>query len=111
MYCLDTNIIIDIFRGDENLKARIEKIVNASQDIYITYITLCELYKGAYSHVNSDIKIKEINDFIFSFGVLDFSLESCNLFGDIFTKLQKRGKTPQEPDLMIASIVKTYDFT
>ena len=62
MYCLDTNIIIDIFRGDEKVISKIEDIWGKS--IFITSITACELYKGAYGHKNSEDKIKIVNEFI-----------------------------------------------
>jgi len=45
-YCLDTNIIADIFRGNSIIKLNFEKIQNDT--LFITPIVLCELYKGAF---------------------------------------------------------------
>ena len=56
MYCLDTNVIIDIFRGDEKIISKIEKYWN--EKIFITSITLCELYKGVYGNKKIKEKLK-----------------------------------------------------
>ena len=107
MYCFDTNIIIDIFRGDENLRSKLKKFTETSANVFITPITLCELYKGAYLHHNSVEKVKEVDDFVSSFDLLDFSLESARYFGNEYARLNKIGKQTKEFDLMIACIAKT----
>jgi predicted nucleic acid-binding protein len=46
-YCLDTSIIIELLKNNKSVKEKLKKLVNA--DFFITYISICELYKGAYS--------------------------------------------------------------
>ena len=110
MYCFDTNIIIDIFRGDNDLKAKLEKFSNTLTDVFLTPITLCELYKGAYLHHNPIEKIREIEDFLSSFTLLEFDQEAAKKFGKEYSKLSKMGKLISEFDLMIACIVKMHDL-
>ena len=59
MYCLDTSIIIDIFHGDTDLVGRLEELKEESFDFYITPMTLCELYKGAYLFFNQEKGVGE----------------------------------------------------
>lgn len=109
MYCFDTNIIIDIFHGDRELAYRLKEINDEDLEIYLTPITLCELYKGAYL-INEREEIKQIDEFISSFVVLDFDINSCKKFGEIYSELKKKGKMTEERDLMIASIVKANNL-
>ena len=108
MYCFDTNIIIDIFRGDEDLKSRLEGLKDL--EIFITPITLCELYKGAYLFHDATEKVKAVDDFLSLFKVLDFDENCCKEFGKEYSRLKKLGKMTSEFDLMIASIAKTNDL-
>lgn len=110
MYCFDTNIVIDIFRGDENLRLKLKKIIESSAEIFITPITLCELYKGAYLHHNPIEKAKEVDNFISSFDILDFTWESAKYFGKEYARLSKIGKLTSEFDLMIASITRANNL-
>lgn len=108
MYCFDTNIVVDIFRGDENLRLKLKKIIESSIEIFITPVTLCELYKGAYLHHNPIEKVKEVDDFISSFDILDFTSEAAKYFGKEYARLSKNGNVKKEFDLMIAAIAKAH---
>ena len=109
MYCVDTNIIIDILRGDEELALKLQNLSHSK--IYMTFITLCELYKGAYSYHDSAIKVSDIKNFVSSFELLNFDEKTCDEFGKMYFELKKSGKTIGESDLFIASIVKVNNLT
>ena len=91
MYCFDTNILIDILRGDESLKSKLSKLDNSN--VFITPVTLCELYKGAYLFHDPSEKVKILEAFISLFKPLKFDKESCKEFGKEFARLKKSGKT------------------
>lgn len=109
MYCLDTNTVIDIFRGDRALKEKVEKASDAG--IFITSITLCELYKGAYLSKEAEKSLNEINTFLLYFDSLDLTRDACEIFGKEYSRLQKLGKNTEELDLIIASIAKANNLT
>ena len=109
MYCLDTSVIIDILRGDNNIKFKVAELSNKGE-IFLTPITLCELYKGAYSFHNQDEKIKDVEKFISFFQILNFDKFSCREFGKFYAKLKKSGVIICDFDLIIASIVKVNDL-
>ncbi len=110
MYCLDTNIVIDILRGDNNLKVKLEKLSKSNEGLFITPVTLCELYKGAYLHHNPLQKIQDLEKVISSFIILDFNEKASKKFGEEYAKLSKNGKLAGEFDLMIASIAKVHNI-
>lgn len=102
MFCLDTNIVIDIFRGDSALKKKMMQF--QGQKFSITSITLCELFKGAWKSKNTEKAVQLITDFYKSVELLDFDVASANLFGLNNTVLEKKGSKIPEADLMIASL-------
>jgi len=110
-YCLDTNIVIDMFRGDSEITDKINEIADKEADIFITCITLCELYKWAFLHSKKEKKSEEVDKFASSSKVLDFNIEACRLFGKNYRHLSDAGKLIPESDLMIASIVKMNNMT
>lgn len=109
MYCLDTNIVVDFLRGN---KIIIEKIRNISinNDLFITCISLCELFKGAFLSSKSEKELGIINEFLDSIKVLDLNIDSCKSFGKEYARLNKIGKQTKEFDLMIACIAKSNEL-
>ncbi len=109
-YCLDTNIVIALLRGDFILKDKFIELSSLGQ-FYITYITLCELYKGAFLSKLSEKSLQEIDSFLQTTEVLNFDIDACKFFGEEYARLNRMGRQTQESDLMIASIAKAYDLT
>lgn len=108
MYCLDTNVIIDVFRGDKKLAFKLSKY----QDSYcITPHVLCELYKGAYLAEKRDNAVFLVRTFEKSAALLDFNQNACELFGKLYSDLRKKGKQTQDFDLMIACVAMAHDVT
>ncbi len=106
MYCLDTNIVIDIFRGDVKLKQRLEFIQRLGIEVSITFLSVAELYKGVYLSARKDESLLLVEDFLKNVISLNLSMKSCDLFGMDYGELKKKGKIVPEVDLLIASIAK-----
>jgi tRNA(fMet)-specific endonuclease VapC len=106
-YCLDTNIIIDIFRGDQALQAKISAL--DPRQTCITPIALAELFKGAHLAQKKNEALALVEIFSRSVELLDFSEEACALFGEYYARLAKQGKLTQESDLMIGCIALAHD--
>jgi len=79
-YCLDTNIVIDFLRNKPLVVDSIRKM--EGEDLFVTSITLCELYKGVYLSNNSGNELIVINNFLNSVILIEFNQESCRLFGE-----------------------------
>ena len=108
MYLLDTDIIIDFFNNDNSIIKNIEKRANLS--IYVSSLTLCELYRGAFLSANPEVEEKNILDLLASTEFVSINKEACKIFGKNNAYLSKIGKITQEIDLMISSIAISKDL-
>ena len=108
MYCLDTNIVAFILRGDEKLKKKISLV--DTESISITTITLCELFKGAYKSSRSKENVSLVHDILQNYELLSLNAKSSEIYGVDFNKLERIGKQTQVLDLMIASIAKSNNL-
>ncbi len=107
MYCIDTSVIIDIFRGDENLKEQLAELMH--DPVYISPIVLAELFKGAYLASRPQEALALVEEFLHSVELLPFDERACNIFGKCYAELQKKGEQTQELDLMIASVALAHN--
>jgi len=110
MYCLDTNIIIDLFKGDKKLKEKIIEIKQTGINFFITTINLLELYKGLYLFKDLEIEKLKIERFIETVKIIEIDRFVCEIFGREFSRLKKEGKITEEKDLIIASIAKANNL-
>ena len=108
-YCLDTSIVVDLFRGNTFVSKKLDKI-RALYDVYISYITVCELFKGAFLHLKAKEKIEQVNDFLSYFEIIDFDIPSCKEFGRLFKKLKDSGTLIPEFDLLIVALAKANNL-
>jgi len=109
MHCLDTSVVVDFLRGNRHIIDKITKLVE-EEKVFLTSITLCELFKGVYLSNKVEKELEIVENFIKSVGFLYHDSDSCKYFGEVFAKLHKNGKMTNEFDLMIASIVKVNNM-
>ena len=108
MYCLDSDIMIQVIRGDKELKKKIDPI--EPENVYFTTVTLCELFKGAYKSKKKEESVQFLYEILKNYKVLSLNIRSSEIFGMDFSKLEKIGKPTQILDLMIASITKANNL-
>lgn len=102
-YILDTDIIIywlnDTF---SNIRNKINSISN--DEIYISSITVAELYFGAYYSSQVIKNIELLNEFTSELSILYLDTECGKIFGKIKADLKRKGEIINDSDLFIASI-------
>jgi len=107
IYCLDTDILIEYFRGNELIKSRIEQL-GEDDSIGLTWLSVYEFFKGIFASG----KLKE-EDFLCALVnssiLLHESYESSKIGGEIYAALKKSGNLINDADILIASVVKHYD--
>lgn len=108
MYCLDTNVIIDLFHGDKTLLSKFD-VLKKNNAFSITPVVLCELFKGAFLAKNKREALKLVEAFVQSVEFLNFNEPACRIFGEKYEELKLQGKQTQESDLMIASIALAHN--
>ena len=109
MYCLDTNIIVNYLRGDKETLTKLNEVSNTTE-IFITPLTLCELFRGVYLTKDSEIKLKLVKEFTDSFSLLEFDERVCVEYGKEYARLSKIGKIVENIDLMIACFAKVNNL-
>lgn len=83
---LDTNIVIELFRGNIQILKELYKY-----EISIPTVVIGELYFGAYGGsitANSKKRINQINDFLKNCEILEVTLETSKTYGKIKNQLK-----------------------
>lgn len=104
MILLDTDICIEILRGNKNV---IEKAKNVYSNLNISFLTVAELYYGAEKSSNKIKNINLVEQFLLSIEIIESDLEICKKFGELKSKLEKNGNRIADADLFIASTALT----
>jgi len=77
---LDTNIIIELFKGNEEIISKIEKI--GAENIILSKITVVEMYVGALDKID----LKKIKKYLAKFPKIEITDEIFNLTIDLIEK-------------------------
>lgn len=109
IFCLDTDILIEYFRGNEKIKDRIKSLSN-DDSIGLTWLSFYEFFKGIY--LSGKLEEEKFLQRLFdTCQLLESSYESAKAGGEIYAFLKKKGQLINDADILIASIVKTHDAT
>jgi tRNA(fMet)-specific endonuclease VapC len=106
-YLLDTNIIIDLFNGDDMV---IKKIITADE-VFIPNIVIGELYYGSYGSKNKKSNLKRLEELILSSAILNTGIDTAKIYGYLKNELKKKGTPIPENDIWIAALAKQHSLT
>lgn len=101
---LDTDFLVDILRKKKEALVKLEEFLQSPDNLYITHINLCELYKGAYKSEKVHKNLADIDQLLNFVDVLPFTKTADQQFGKLYTDLEKKGELIGEMDVLIASI-------
>jgi len=107
-YLLDTNICVYWLKGDESIEKRSCAI--GLEAISVSFITISELYYGAYKSRNVNENIAAIEKLEGKLGIIDSDEEICKNFGKLKAELEKEGKIIDDADLFIATCALTNNL-
>ena len=101
-YILDTDICIYWLKGNK----RIEKKILAAglQNIFITIITECELFYGAYKSAMIEKNLEVLKELRDKVKTIQTSADVGSLYGRIKAELEEKGQALDDADLLIACI-------
>lgn len=102
MYLLDTNICI-FLKNKKPLHVldHLRQVID--QKIYISSITVAELYFGVYNSHNIEKNHVSLIEFLAPFKIIAFDDEDAKEFGKIRSKLRKDGRLIGPYDMQIAA--------
>ena len=100
-YLLDTDTCIYWLKGDENIENKVLKA--GLSKIFISFVTLSELYYGAYKSGKVEQNLDNIGILKNKLNLLDSNASICDVFGKLKAMLEKDGKIIDDADLFIAA--------
>ncbi|WP_375560441.1 type II toxin-antitoxin system VapC family toxin [Bernardetia sp. OM2101] len=106
-FLLDTNILIALFKHE---KAIIEKLSEQNNICYTSFITIGELYYGAFNSFKIEENLLQLSKLRQVIPILKSSDTTSMLYGKIKTGLKKKGKPIPENDIWIAALAKEHDL-
>ena len=108
-YLIDTDIAIEYLRG--NQKA-ISKLMEFSfEKLFISTLSLAELFYGVYRSNNQEKHTNGLLLFLEKVELVSINFEICKLFGKTKSELKKQGNTVDNFDLLIGCISLHGNYT
>jgi predicted nucleic acid-binding protein len=108
-FILDTDICIYWLKGNSNIENNI--ISQGLENIYITVITECELFYGAFKSAKKDKNLAVIVDLKKKMRTLHTREGITYTYGKIKSELEAKGQPLDDADLMIASMAISNNAT
>ena len=100
MILLDTDICVELLRGNNNI---IEKRQGYDENVAISFMTVAELFYGAEKSNNKSKNTSLIEEFLLTVDILHSDLEILKKFGTLKAILAKAGNILSDADIFIAA--------
>jgi tRNA(fMet)-specific endonuclease VapC len=108
-YLLDTDIVIYWLKNHyPKINETIKKI--PEEYLFISSITLAELYFGAFNSTKKEENKRLIDEFLETINIIHFDEEAARYFGEIKSLLKNQGKILNDSDLFIAATAISNDL-
>ena len=101
MRILDTDVCIEILRGNQKVIERRAAIID---EVATTWITACELSYGAEKSRYRDANALLVTSFLATLPVLGLNLAAAEHFGRTKAQLESAGSRVTDADLLIAAV-------
>jgi tRNA(fMet)-specific endonuclease VapC len=105
---LDTNIVIALLRGDQQVASRLEA---ALPDIGVSTLVVAELLYGAQASARPAEGLLAVRTLLATVQVIDFDLAAAEVYGRVRLELRRKGYPTGEIDLLIASVALAHGAT
>jgi tRNA(fMet)-specific endonuclease VapC len=106
-YLLDTNAAIALI----NRQTTVEQMVGDADVIFVSAITLGELYFGAeYSGRVAD-NVREVDTFAEKYAILNPDTQTAGQYGKTLGELRRKGRPIPQNDIWIAATAIQYKLT
>jgi len=109
MYLLDTDTIIYALKGNRNVTRNFDE--TATQPKALSAITYGELFFGAMKSSAPQVNLAKVRRVAEVFPVIDVSRAIMETFGSLKAVLERRGRTVDDFDLVIASTALVLNYT
>ncbi len=110
MVLLDTDILIQFLRNDEDAKKEISRLLESYQLLSTSSINVAELYFGAYLSESKEENINAVNKLLSKLVIYPFDIIDGKIYGEIRASLKRKEELINELDIFIASIAIEKDI-
>ena len=107
---LDTDFLVKILRSDPKALNHLKELLQYPNELFITHVTLWELYQGVYKSSKVDYNLKQTEELIQFFMIIPFTQEIAKRFGSLLNELRKKGTPIGVMDTLIASVALEKDL-
>ena len=101
MKVLDTDVCVEILRGNERV---IESRRQTLSAVSTTWITACELAYGAAKSRSPEKNQLRVFEFLSTLRIIGIDMPAAQRFGQIKSTLERAGNVLADADLMVAAI-------
>ncbi len=98
-FLLDTNIVIALFANDAQVVVRLQD----AGEVFVPSIVVGELYYGAQKSGRTEQNLAQVDDFAASSSVLDCNLETAQWYGQVKSRLRRKGLPIPDNDIWVAA--------
>lgn len=109
-YLLDADWAIQALAGRANAKATLDRLI-AAEGVAISWVTVGELYDGAFGSSDPDKELAIHRRFLRSFKILNLNDPIMTRFAEIRALLRRRGELIPDLDLIVGATALQYDLT
>ena len=100
----DTDYLIKILRNDKETMIHLKGLLEQPNEIFITHVTLWELYQGVFKSLRVEYNLKQTEELIQFFTIIPFTQAIAKRFGLLLNDLRKKGTPIGVMDTLIASV-------
>jgi tRNA(fMet)-specific endonuclease VapC len=109
-YLVDTDILI--YRLTQKYPQVQQKMgLVAPADLFISAITVAELYFGAYNSTYVQKNLALLEEMLPQLNILPFNSQTGRIFGQIKADLKQRGEIVNDSDLFIGATALSHNLT
>ena len=105
---IDTDWIIHYLNGRKDIVEELGSLKEGG--LFVSVISLAELYEGIYYSTDPTANEEALNDFLSGVSILGVEDEVCKLFGKERGKLRQKKKMIGDFDLLLASTCLYHDL-
>lgn len=109
-YLLDTNVIIDLFRGEEESRKLWEKL--DLNQCCLSAVVTAEFFQGLFTEEKRKLQGSYYRQLVddYEMPVIEFNETIAEKYGELQVEYLKKGKTRPIFGLMIAATAMVYDL-
>lgn len=104
MIVLDTDVIVDFLRGDDDAVEAVEAWVSQGERLATTLVNAAELFRGVHGAPDPARAMEELNGLLRTIVLIPFDRPAAHRFGEIMAALDQAGRPIPTADGLVAAM-------